>query len=191
MLAEVNTEGGSMRVHRLTTLSVSVNITEDDIGSAISACRDPAIKLKWLRRILGSITQRQLTDAIDFFREAAYVQPFLQFMRRMLLEYEEAVAPLIAHERMLHRPLVDPEPEIQDNRDGWCIIWPDGRIELDYFYTSRFQCQAADSEWSYRPCTPEEWRKTYRPDCRLVRGFITICHENSQKTEPLDLSSSQ
>ncbi len=180
-----------MRIHRLTTLSVSLDITEDEIGSAISDCRDPAIKLRWLRKILGSITLRQLEDAAVFFRDAAYVQPFLQFMQRILPEYEEAVAPLVAHERMLHRPLVDPEPEIPDSRDGWCIVHPDGRIELDYFYTEHFQCQAADSDWNYRPCTPEEWRKTYRPDCRLVRGFITIQHENSQKTEPLDFSSAQ
>lgn len=54
--------------------------------------------------------------------------------------------------------------------EGWCIIHPDGKPELQYFDTVEWKTKLD----GYKdPVTPEFWMKTYRPNCKLIRVTIT------------------
>lgn len=55
---------------------------------------------------------------------------------------------------------------------GWAIIYPNGRVELDYF-------NYADKARNMLPNTParqreimENFLKTYRPGCKAVRARV-------------------
>lgn len=56
---------------------------------------------------------------------------------------------------------------------GWIIIHPNGRHEADYFNIKDFHCK-----YDYEtPVTPEKWRKTYRPDSKLVKMDLVATDE--------------
>ena len=52
---------------------------------------------------------------------------------------------------------------------GWTIIHPDGRIELDYFYTKNWYNPKIGKKRGR-----ENWRKHFRPDCKIVRATLII-----------------
>jgi ABC-type antimicrobial peptide transport system ATPase subunit len=50
---------------------------------------------------------------------------------------------------------------------GWVILHPNGQVETDYFHSRRWWW----GEGKY--VSRETWRKTFRPDCRMVRATLT------------------
>ena len=46
---------------------------------------------------------------------------------------------------------------------GWVIVHASGAVETDYFQFSIF----------LRASFREQWRRKYRPDCRIVRAKLT------------------
>jgi hypothetical protein len=53
-----------------------------------------------------------------------------------------------------------------NTNEGWVVVHPDGRLELNFFWTQVFKTKLDDYT---NPVTPEFWRNAYRPDCTLVR----------------------
>ncbi|MCK9459471.1 MAG: hypothetical protein M0R80_07525 [Proteobacteria bacterium] len=57
--------------------------------------------------------------------------------------------------------------------EGWAIIHPDGRVEMDYF-----DCRVFHRPHSFDPaidnteCTAEEWCKHFRPDCKIIKAQV-------------------
>jgi hypothetical protein len=59
---------------------------------------------------------------------------------------------------------------IKDRQDtGWVIIHPNGKYELDYFHHLN---NPTDKKGN--PITIEQWRKSWRPDCRFVKMRLKI-----------------
>lgn len=57
---------------------------------------------------------------------------------------------------------------LEIKEEGWCIVHPDGTIELDFFHMTQFR-----GKYDKEPITPEQWQKLYRPGCQLVRGTVS------------------
>jgi hypothetical protein len=61
--------------------------------------------------------------------------------------------------------------EQDQHKEGWIIVHPDGSWELNSFFWVTFKTKMDGYK---EDVGPEVWMKTYRPDCRLVRGRIEI-----------------
>jgi hypothetical protein len=55
-------------------------------------------------------------------------------------------------------------------KEGWVIVHPDGHWEVNYFNAAEFRTKL---DGYAKAVTPEFWRKTYRPDCQMVRMQLT------------------
>lgn len=66
----------------------------------------------------------------------------------------------------LERELIATQLALNDGIDGWVIVHPDGHVETDYFNITNFKTKLDGYK---KTVTPEFWRLTYRPDCKLIR----------------------
>lgn len=61
--------------------------------------------------------------------------------------------------------------------EGWVILHPDNKMELDYFHS-----KLDYEKYGGPPISKEEWMRRYRPDCTLHRVEIAIApNEKGQR----------
>lgn len=60
--------------------------------------------------------------------------------------------------------------------EGWIIIHPNGYYETAYFNNTYF-CTKLDMYGS--KVTPEFWRDTYRPDCKIIKMKLVPIDKNN------------
>jgi hypothetical protein len=60
-----------------------------------------------------------------------------------------------------------PKKPKSQQMEGWLILHPNGWVETHYFDAKVWTGK------SQKRGSREAWRKTYRPDCRMVRGTLS------------------
>jgi len=55
---------------------------------------------------------------------------------------------------------------------GWVIIWPNGRVEMDYFNYADKTREGFPNTPSKQQKIMDAFLKTYRPDCKAVRTRV-------------------